>query len=109
MPQDLQSGKLDPASQMKIWFDTEINKDALMTDTGALHADLPSSAGGAGKWAEYFKGERLLLVSRDERLRVIHHDASLTRAQKYEQSKALFESTNQIELFLSSSLSPVAY
>jgi len=109
MPQDLQSGKLDPASQMKMWFDAEINKDVLMTDTGAFHADSPSVAGGAKKWAEYYQGERLLLISRDDRLWVIHHDASLTRAQKYEQSKALFESTNRIESFLAGSMSPVAY
>jgi hypothetical protein len=107
--QEFQSGEPKRAPQTKIWSDTEMNEDALMTDAKAFLADLPSLAGGAGRWVEYFKGERLLLVSRDERLWAIHHDKSLTRAQKYEQSQALFESTNRMELFISSSLSPVGY
>lgn len=42
-----------------------------------------------------------VLVSRDEKLKAIHEDTSLTEDQKHEQTKALFESTNeQIESFL---------
>jgi hypothetical protein len=77
-----------------------MNENTLTTDAEACNADLPSLEGGAGKWAGYFKTKRLLLISRDEQLKAIHHDASLTQAQKYEQSKALFRSTNQIESFL---------
>ena len=79
-----------------------MNKDALTTDAEAFNPDLPPSERCAGKWDEYFRGTRLLLVSRDERLKAIYYDSSLTQAQKYEQSKALFESTDKIE----SSLNP---
>jgi len=36
-----------------------------------------------------------VLVSRDEQLKALHENTSLTDEQKYEQMKALFESTNQ--------------
>jgi hypothetical protein len=77
-----------------------MNEYALTTDAEAFNPDLPPLEGGAGKWAEYLTGTRLLLVSRDEQLKAIYYDASLTPAQKYEQSKALFDSTNTIESFL---------
>jgi hypothetical protein len=81
--------------------DKKMNETTLTTDAETFTADMPSLEGGTGKWAKYLTGTRLLLVSRDEQLKAIHHDASLTQAQKYEHSKALFERTNQIESFLS--------
>lgn len=83
-----------------------MNKYPVAINSDGFNPDLAPSDGRAGRWAEYLKGTRLLLVSRDEQLKAIYHDSSLTQAEKFERSNALFESTNKIESFLNPNQAP---
>jgi hypothetical protein len=59
MSKDFPSAQLTTSDEIKIWNDTVLHEDVLMSDEEAFQAELPSLASEVGKWAVYFHGKRL--------------------------------------------------